>query len=72
MKRTLSLRREALTELTTDELASFRGAGPTDPQPTPPWYVTHTLSPKDCLATTQDSAVVCSGDCMTRGTTCAC
>lgn len=52
MKRTLSLRRESLTELTTDELASFGGAGPTDPQPTPPQYLTNTLVPKVCIPTT--------------------
>jgi hypothetical protein len=43
MKRTLSLKREALTPLTTDELSQLHAAGPdTDgcPQPTPPVYFT--------------------------------
>ncbi len=37
MKRTLSLKRETLTALTTTELAGVAGAGPdTTKQPTPP------------------------------------
>ena len=54
MKRTLSLTREALTSLTTDEMAAFGAAG--DPQPTPPIYAPRTLPPRECLA---DSALVC-------------
>lgn len=71
MRRTLSLKRESLTALTTDELSMLVAAGEGDPQPTPPWYAP-TSPVKDCLATTQNSMVVCSGDCMTRGTSCAC
>ena len=70
MKRTLSLKREALTALTTDELAAFGGAGSQDP--TPPWITPKTLEPKECFATTQDSVLVCSGDCMTYGASCPC
>lgn len=40
MKRTLSLKREPLTALTTTELAGVAGAGPdTTHQPTPPQHV---------------------------------
>ena len=39
MKRTLSLKRETLTDLTTAELAYIAGGDPTGPQPTPPVYV---------------------------------
>lgn len=50
MTRTLSLKRETLTDLTTVELSVVAGAG--SHQPTPPQYVvTHT-----CL----DSNVVCT------------
>lgn len=73
MKRTLALKRESLTELSTDELALLRAAGgETDPQPTPPQGLPVTLAVKECLATTQDSMVVCSGDCITYRASCAC
>ena len=63
MKRTLTLKRETLTSLTTDELAAVAaGAGPTGPEPTPPVYaVTHT-----CF----DSNVVCWGPYLTQGSSC--
>lgn len=63
MKRTLSLKREALIELTTEEMAAFAGASP--PDPTPPVFLPHTLNPRECLATTQDSVIFCSGNCVT-------
>ena len=62
MKRTLSLKREQLTALTTDELAAFRGAGEGEPQPTPPQYAP--TAPLDrCLPTVFPiaSCVVCTG-----------
>ncbi len=71
MKRTLTLKRESLTVLTTEEM-SFFGAGEGDPQPTPPIWAPRTLVVKECLATTQDSMVVCSNSCMTGCASCAC
>lgn len=62
MKRPLSLKREALTALTTDELAGL-GAGGTLPA---------TLVAKECLGTTQDSRVVCSDGCTMYGSACHC
>ncbi len=61
MKRSLTLSRERLAPLTTDELAGVNGAAlPTSPV-------------KYCLLeTTGDSNVICSQGCMTRGSTCAC
>ena len=63
MTRTLSLRRESLTELTSGQLANVAGAGPdTTHQPTPPQYaLTYT-----CL----DSNVVCWGPYLTQGASC--
>lgn len=63
MKRTLSLRREPLAALTTDELATLAGAGPdTTHQPTPPQYaVTYT-----CF----DSKLVCTSPYLTQGSSC--
>ncbi|HEX8003080.1 MAG TPA: hypothetical protein VF519_10345 [Mycobacteriales bacterium] len=57
MKRTLSLRREPLAALTDEDLAAVAaGAIPTTPV-------------EECL---YGSRYVCTWDCMTRGTTCAC
>lgn len=62
MKRTLSLKRETLSELTTAELADIFAGGPTDPQPTPPQHIiTYT-----CF----DSNLVCTGPTLTRGSSC--
>lgn len=69
MKRTLSLRREALSALTTAELDALGGAGSVDT--TPFWFEPNSLSPRQCLATTQDSAVVCTNNC-SWGLTCTC
>jgi hypothetical protein len=71
MKRTLSLKRESLTPLTTDELALLVAAGEGDPQPTPPVFAP-TTPLKGCAGTTLDSMVVCSGNCMTHSPSCAC
>ena len=49
MKRTLTLRREALAELGTDALAAV-GAGLGDQQPTPPQYAPPTLVLEECFA----------------------
>jgi len=59
VKRRLSLKRETLTQLAADDLRDVVGAAvpPTSPV-------------KYCLL--DDSAVICTGDCWTRGTTCAC
>lgn len=73
LTRRLVLRREALAPLSTDEMAALAGAGGGGgPQPTPPIYAPPTLDVKECVRTSFDSAVVCSGGCMTYGTTCAC
>jgi len=56
--RTLTLRRESLTALTDPELAALGGAG--DTQPTPPAYAP-TTPVRDCLATTQETRLVCPG-----------
>ena len=69
MKRTLSLKREALVALTTAELDALGGAGPIDA--TPLCLDPYSLSPRECLATTQDSAVVCTNNC-SWGLTCTC
>ena len=63
MKRTLSLKRETLTDLTTAELADIAGAnGITGPQPTPPQpVVTYT-----CTRTN----VVCVPTYLTQGSSC--
>ena len=61
MKRTLSLKREALTSLTTAEMAAFGGAG--DPQPTPPVYAPPTW--RDCIGF---SMLVCT----LHGSACYC
>lgn len=51
MRRTLRLRRETLTELGTDALATIAGGdGPTGPQPTPPVYAPRTLVLEECFA----------------------
>jgi hypothetical protein len=55
MKRTLSLSREALTELTTDELAGL-AAGAAIPPPTP---VVHTLPVNYCLGLSRDTCINC-------------
>jgi hypothetical protein len=61
VKRSLTLRREHLAALTTVELAVVNGAA----EPTFPV--------KYCpLMTTQESYLLCTQECMTRGTTCAC
>jgi hypothetical protein len=71
--RSLRLRRETLTALTTEEMALLAAAGNGDPEPTPPVYAPPTLQVKYCVTTATNSAVVCSGlDCYSRGTTCAC
>lgn len=62
MKRTLSLKREVLTPLTTDELAMLRGG-----------QLPATLDPAACLAaTTEDSVIFCSNGCMTGPGSCFC
>lgn len=71
MKRTLSLTREALTALTTEEM-TFVGAGDTGPQPTPPVWAPRTLAVKECLATSQDSLAACSNSCLSGCASCAC
>ncbi|HEV2891187.1 MAG TPA: hypothetical protein VGX28_12500 [Frankiaceae bacterium] len=48
MKRSLSLKREALVALTTDEM-TFVGAGESGPQPTPPVWFTKTLAATGCV-----------------------
>ena len=58
MKRTLSLKREALAELSTRELSGVAGGA----LPTTPIEA----------CTVFNSQVFCSGGCYTRGTTCAC
>lgn len=63
MRRALTLKSEHLTDLTTGELTGLVGAAPAAP----------TTPAKECLQTTVNSNVLCSGgDCMTRGTSCAC
>lgn len=61
MNRTLSLKRETLTDLTGDELAYIVGGEPstTGPQPTPPIF----FPTYQCTT---------SNLCVTRGTTCLC
>ena len=59
MKRTLSLKRESLAELTTRELSGIAGGG-----------VLPTTPVKECVL--GDSQVICTQGCYTRGTTCAC
>jgi hypothetical protein len=60
MKRTLSLSREALTELSTDEMSAVAGA-----QQLPPWTpVIHTYPVNDCIV------IAVSSLCLTRGDTC--
>ncbi|HEV2889034.1 MAG TPA: hypothetical protein VGX28_01525 [Frankiaceae bacterium] len=49
MKRTLTLRRETLTELGTDLLAVV-GGNTGGPQPTPPVYAPRTLVLEECFA----------------------
>jgi hypothetical protein len=58
MKRTLSLRSETLSSLTAEELTGVRGGQAV------------TTPVKYCLL--DDSQVVCTVECYTRGTTCAC
>lgn len=60
MKRSLTLSRERLAPLTTDELAGVNGAA----EPTLPL--------KYCVLATGNSYAICSGGCTSRGTTCAC
>lgn len=74
LTRRLTLRRETLAALTTDEMARVAGGNSQDcgPQPTPPVFAPRTLPLKECFATTQDSVLVCSGTCTSYGTTCAC
>ncbi len=58
MKRSLSLKSETLAGLTADELTGVRGGqAPTTPV-------------KVCVL--GDTNLVCSSDCITRGTTCSC
>lgn len=58
MLKRLSLRRETLTPLTTEEMAALAGGRPTDPQPTPPQYVvTYTCT---------RSVFVCTIECMSN------
>jgi len=49
MKRSLTLRRETLTELGTDALAAVAGAGGGGPEPTPPIYAPRTLVIEECF-----------------------
>lgn len=51
MDRTLSLRRETLTELNPVELGMVVAAGPSDdPDPTPPvWLITHDCPTRYCV-----------------------
>jgi hypothetical protein len=64
MKRTLSLKCEALTPLTTDELVLLR-AGEQQPA--------LTLAPKECVDyLTQDSVIFCSNGCLTGPASCYC
>jgi hypothetical protein len=69
VKRTLTLKREHLAELSSGELERINAAGETGPQPTPPVYAPRTLPVRDCLAGTLDSDVICPV--YTYGT-CAC
>ena len=69
MKRALSLKREALAALTAADLDALGGAGSVDT--TPVWFEPASLSPRQCLATTQDSAFVCTNNC-SWGLTCTC
>jgi len=69
MKRTLSLKRESLAALTTAELDGLAGAGSVDTSPI--WFEPNSLNPRECLATTQDSQVMCTGNC-SWGMTCTC
>jgi hypothetical protein len=49
--RRLTLRREAIAALTTDELAVVAGAaGPTGPEPTPPIFAPRTVQYNDCVS----------------------
>jgi len=63
MRRTLSLKRETLTSLTTAEMAAFGGAG--NQEPTTQEHAP-TLPLADCFGTLQNSKLVCTG------TTCNC
>lgn len=64
MKRTLSLKREVLTPLTTDELTLLRAGHEAGAL---------TLPPKACVtATTEDSVVFCSNGCLTGPGSCFC
>lgn len=60
MKRTLTLRREALTALTPHELAAFGGAGEGDPDPTPPIFAPNTIPLGECL---NSRAICTAGSC---------
>lgn len=70
MNRTLSLKRETLIVLTSDEMAALAGASvPTWIEPGP----VNSLKPRECLATTQPSVLVCSGSgCHTWDSDCSC
>ena len=62
MKRTLSLKRESLADLTTTELADIAGAnGVTGPQPTPPQPV---------LTYTCTRTIVCPPTYLTQDSSC--
>lgn len=69
MKRTLSLKRESLTALTTDEMAALGTAAVS----LPTWIEPQSLQVRTCFATTQDSVLVCSGSgCNTWNSDCSC
>ena len=70
LTRRLSLKREPLTALTTDEMALVAGGNSTDcgPQPTPPVYAPRTLPLDECFATTQPSRLAC----VSYGASCTC
>lgn len=64
MRRTLALKRESLTALTTDELTLLRAG---DQQPAV------TLPAKQCVDyLTQDSVIFCSNGCLTGPASCFC
>ena len=50
MKRSLTLRRETLTELASAELAAVAGGNESGPQPTPPIFAPRTLVIEECFA----------------------
>ena len=60
MKRSLTLRRETLTELGTDALAAIAAGNGSGPQPTPPIYAPRTLVLEECFAFS--AYLDCGGD----------